>query len=317
MKKIIFITGVAGMVGSNLLNKLKKKNKIIIGLDNLVLGKKKNISPFLNLKNFFFFKYSLNKKLNSKKIEKLLKSGVLSEVWMLAANSDIQKGVKNPKIDLNNTFLTTVYTMRFVKKFLTKNTKILFASSSAIYGNKNKKINENTKNKNPISNYGKMKLESERFLDDFSKTNKGKYYIFRFPNVVGKNLTHGILFDMKKKVEAKSKFIKVLGDGNQQKPYSYVDEILKCMNFIKNIKTVNRIDYFNIGNDDKGIKVKSIVKKIIKKYKSKKQIIFEKKKIGWAGDIAKYSYSTQKIKKLGFNFKHDSNKAIDLAINNL
>ena len=109
----------------------------------------------------------------------------------------------------------------------------------------------------------------------------------------------------------------MLGDGNQQKPYSYVDEILKCMNFIKNIKTVNKIDYFNIGNDDKGIKVKSIVKKIIKKYKSKKQIIFEKKKIGWAGDIAKYSYSTQKIKKLGFNFKHDSNKAIDLAINNL
>ena len=55
MKKIILITGAAGMVGSNLLKKIDFKNKIIICIDNLILGKKKNLIPYLNKKNFFFF----------------------------------------------------------------------------------------------------------------------------------------------------------------------------------------------------------------------------------------------------------------------
>ena len=54
MKKIIFITGVAGMVGTNLLHKICDTNNIIIGIDNFVLGKKKFLNPFKNKRNFFF-----------------------------------------------------------------------------------------------------------------------------------------------------------------------------------------------------------------------------------------------------------------------
>ena len=55
MKDLVIITGVAGMVGSNLLEKIiRKKNQIIIGIDNYKLGKKMNIQRYLNSKNFFF-----------------------------------------------------------------------------------------------------------------------------------------------------------------------------------------------------------------------------------------------------------------------
>ena len=55
MKDLVIITGVAGMVGSNLLEKIiKKKSQIIIGIDNYKLGKKENIQRYLNSKNFFF-----------------------------------------------------------------------------------------------------------------------------------------------------------------------------------------------------------------------------------------------------------------------
>jgi len=315
MKKIILITGVAGMVGSNLLKKkINVSNKIIIGIDNFVLGKEKFIKDSLKIKNFFFYKNDLGKKIKSKKLSDILKKNYLSEVWLLAANSDISKGISNSYLDFKNTYLTTYNTMEFIKKYLKKKTKIFFTSSSAVYGNINKTISENSGPLLPISNYGSMKLASEAYLSTFSYLNKSNIFIFRFPNVVGKNLTHGIIFDMKKKILSKKKFIQVLGDGNQIKPYSHVIEILKCMVFISKVSHKNKLNIFNIGTDDKGMKVRNIVAKMVKKYRSKKKIKYQKQKIGWKGDVPKYNYSTKRIKKLGFVFTLSSQDSVLKAI---
>ena len=60
MRDLVIITGVAGMVGSNLLEKIiKKRNQIIVGIDNYKLGKKRHIKKYLRYKNFFFFKIDL------------------------------------------------------------------------------------------------------------------------------------------------------------------------------------------------------------------------------------------------------------------
>ncbi len=315
MKEIIFITGVAGMVGSNLLKKkINVSNKIIIGIDNFVLGKEKFIKDSLKKKNFFFYKSDLGKKFKSKKLSDILKKNYLSEVWLLAANSDISKGISNSYLDFKNTYLTTFNTMEFIKKFLKKKTKIFFTSSSAVYGNINKTISENSGPLLPISNYGSMKLASEAYLSTFSYLNKSNIFIFRFPNVVGENLTHGIIFDMKKKILSRKKFVQVLGNGNQIKPYSHVLEILKCIVFISKISHKKKLNIFNIGTDDKGMKVRNIVNTMTKKYRSKKKIKYQKKNIGWKGDVPKYSYSTKKIKKLGFTFTLSSRESVLRAI---
>ena len=74
MKDLVIITGVAGMVGSNLLEKIiRKKNQIIIGIDSYKLGKKVNIQRYLNSKNFFFFNIDLSKNINSSKLDKFNK----------------------------------------------------------------------------------------------------------------------------------------------------------------------------------------------------------------------------------------------------
>ncbi len=317
MKKVILITGVAGMVGSNLVKEYIKKNNIIIGIDNFTLGEKKFIQPYLNNKKFHFFKKDLSKKISSSKINELLKKNFLNEIWLLAANSDIQKGTKNYQFDLNNTFLSTINSLDLIKNYINKNSKIIFTSSSAIYGNTNKRISEDTIIQKPISNYGAMKLSCEAYLSSFANANSAQISIFRFPNVVGKNLTHGLLFDMKKKILSKKKIIQVLGNGEQQKPYSYVNEIIKCMIFIKNKKFKKRINYFNIGSNDKGIKVKKIINMMVKKFNSKKKVIYQKDNIGWVGDVSKYQYSTKKINKIGFNFRYSSKKSIELCIKEL
>ena len=317
MKKVILITGVAGMIGSNLLKEYINKNFLIIGIDNLTLGDKKFISQYLKKKNFFFFKYNLENKINENKITNILEKNYLQEAWLLAANSDIKNGTKNPNIDLNNTFLATFNTLNLIRKFLKNDTKILFSSSSAIYGDvKSKMIVENTINK-PISNYGAMKLASEAYLSAYSKANGSNVLIFRFPNVIGHNLTHGLLFDMKKKILSSKKYIEVLGNGNQQKPYSHVSEIIRCMIYLKKKRYSDKINYFNIGTNDKGIRVKEIVKLLKNKFKSKKKIIYQKNKIGWIGDIPRYQYSTKKLKKTGFQFKLSSRDAINKTVKNI
>ena len=156
--KNILITGVAGMIGSTLLEKLlKKKDLNIIGLDNFTLGKKEYIKQFLKYKNFTFFNVDVSKKIKNVELIKFLKKRKLSEIWLLAANSDIAAGVKNSDVDFKNTYLTTYNVLNDSYKFIDKNTKILFASSSAIYGTVKKVISENTAPLKPESNYGSMK----------------------------------------------------------------------------------------------------------------------------------------------------------------
>ena len=317
-KKIILITGVAGMIGSELLKKMIVKNCLIIGIDNFTLGKKQNIRDYLRSKNFKFFNIDLSKKIENKNILKLLQKKSLDEVWHLAANSDIQKGILNPNVDYRDTFMSTYNLLNFIKTKLSKKTKFIFTSSSAVFGDIKNNINEKFPALYSCSNYGSMKLASEAIISSFSYLNNIKSYIFRLPNVVGKNLTHGVIFDISNKMnKKKEKFLQVLGNGEQCKPYSHASEIIKCIFFTINKKHEKFINYYNIGQNDKGVKVKTIVNLLKNKFKYKKKIRYQNLKQGWKGDVPKYNYSTRKINKLGFKFSLTSLDAIKKSIEEL
>ena len=210
--------------------------------------------------------------------------------------------------------MTTYNTLQYFNKYLQQNSKIYFTSTSAIYGEIKSKITENSSPLNPISNYGSTKLASEALLSSYSHLNNCKIFIYRFPNVVGKNLTHGLLFDMKKKILGKKNFVQILGNGKQQKPYSHVNEIIDCMIYLSKKKYKKNFNVFNIGTSDNGIKVKDIVLIMLKKYQIKKKIKYQNSKIGWKGDVSRYRYSTNKINQIGFSFRMNSKKAILKAI---
>ena len=126
MKKIIMITGAAGMVGSNLVNQYINQDVQIIAIDSLKLGKRKFLKPFEKKKNFLFFKIDLSKNIKDRKIENILKQNYLHEVWHLAANSDIQSGISDHDVDLKDTFLTTFNTFNFINRYLKKKQNLFF-----------------------------------------------------------------------------------------------------------------------------------------------------------------------------------------------
>jgi len=317
-KKLFIITGVAGLLGSTLLPSiLLKKNSMVVGIDNLKLGKIKFIKKFLNKKNFFFLKADLHKRINSSKFRQILARHQLEEIWHLAANSDISSGIKDYRIDYRDTFLSTFNILNFLRPFLNLNSKVIFASTSAIYGNVGKKIHEKSAPLMPESNYGSMKLASEAFISSYSFSNKVRSFIFRFPNVVGTNLTHGVIYDLSKKILSNKKYLNVLGNGNQCKPYSSGDEIIRCIMYLIKKRHFNLVNFYNIGASDRGVKVKNIVKLLIKKFNYKKNVVFEKNIRGWEGDIPFYSYSTKKMNKMGYKFKLSSLSALKKTIKNI
>ena len=126
----------------------------------------------------------------------------------------------------------------------------------------NHKINENHGPCLPESNYGAMKLGSEAMISTYAIF-FDKVYIARFPNVVGVDNTHGLIFDMIRKSRKTNK-INVLGNGSQKKPYIHVDDLIKILFKVYKNKTREKINIFNIGPDDTGITVRQIVNKLSK-----------------------------------------------------
>jgi UDP-glucose 4-epimerase len=186
-----------------------------------------------------------------------------------------------------------------MKKFKIK--KIYFTSSSAIYGYKKKKIKEDDAPYLPISNYGAMKLSSENLISFAFHNFLLKAIIFRLPNVIGIPMTHGVIYDFYKKLKKNPFKLNVLGNGNQRKIYMNIQDLIKVFYFFKK-KFDRKIIIINVGPNDNGVSVKQIVKLIQKKNK-KVVISYQKKLVGWPGDIPKYNYSTNKLKKLGWNKK--------------
>ena len=303
------VTGGAGFVGYNLINKLK--NKIIV-IDCLI-HKNQFLIDNIKKKKLIFIKYDLSRKDSPKVLyKKLKKFRNIREIWHLAANSDINKGSNDLKIDLNNTFFSTLNSIVLAKKLNIK--KFNFASSSAIYGDHgSKKISENTGPLKPQSNYGAFKLASEAVLLSNAE-NAFKLNIFRFPNVVGYPLTHGILYDFFKKIKKNNKKLNVLGDGSQKKIYLDVEYLVNAMIFVNQKNNKKKINILNIGPFDNGVTVKWIAKKFIQILGLNTKIIYQNKNIGWKGDVPTYRYSNDKLRKFGIKKLISSSESIKIAI---
>ena len=309
----ILITGVCGFIGSNLANTLIEKGERIIGVDNLSRGSLQNIAGVKDNLNFHLIETNIcNYRTFSEKVSVLHKTYPITEVWHLAANSDIPAGIANAQVDLSDTFMTTFSTLKLMMELKIK--IISFASTSAVYGNLgDRKLVEDIGPLFPISNYGAMKLASEASISAAVENFLEKAFIFRFPNVIGMPATHGVIFDFINKLRETPENLNVLGDGTQQKTYLHVDELIDAMIMIRN-NSEDRLNYFNIGANDEGATVKFIAEEVVKVFSPKAKITYGEGNKGWVGDVPKFIYGVDKVHKLGWEPKLNSTQSLQKAI---
>ncbi len=307
--KTCVVTGAAGFIGSHLVDRLLGLGYRVIGLDNLILGRPANLSDAVKHKHFQFHELDINDV--DATLAFLQAAGEIETVWHLAANSDIQAGGRDPDVDLRLTFLTTFNILKVMQKL--KIPQIVFASTSAIYGEHDGELEENTGPLLPVSNYGAMKLASEGIITAALERFLRRAWICRFPNVIGSRATHGVIFDFLKKLRANPEALEVLGDGAQEKPYLHVSELVDAMLFIFQ-KGPDRLSYYNIAPEAGATTVRFIAESVVKEAAPGAAIRYTGGSRGWVGDVAKFRYSTRKLKSLGWSPRMTSNEAVELAI---
>ncbi len=308
----VLITGAAGLVGSQMIETLLYKGANIFAVDNLTLGTEKHIEEFI--KKINFEKWDVSQRswhfpLRGKKFDLLIH---------LAANSDISLGHSNPEMDCERTFSTTFETLMAARDLKIPN--FIFSSSSAVYGDtKIFPTPEKSKEMYPVSIYGSGKLASENFISSFVNNYQINAWVFRFGNVVGKKLTHGVIYDFIRKLQKNPNVLEVLGNGLQHKTYievrDTVNGILHCFENSKAGSThEEKFQIFNLSTNG-ATTVKEIAEETVRVVTNgKTKIHYGESSIGWVGDVPRTSLDVTKIMACGFRPQYESTQAVFQSI---
>ncbi|SMD30566.1 NAD-dependent epimerase/dehydratase family protein [Picrophilus oshimae] len=302
--KKILITGGAGFIGSNMVERLVNDNDVTVidFTDNI-----KYIKDFLHNKNFHFINNDLLKYEIKDKFDIIIH---------LAANSDVRSGSNDPMLDFNENVVLTQNLLEYMRRYDVN--EMIFSSSSTVYGEASiMPTPESYGPCMPISSYGSSKLANEAFISAYSHYYGIKASMFRFANVVGKNSTHGVIHDFIMKLKNNPNELEILGDGTQRKSYIHVSDCINAMLLIH--ERIQKTDVINLGNHGT-TSVKTIadyVTSAMNLENVRYNYTGGYNGRGWKGDIKYAELSIEKMESLGYRNKYDSDQSVRLAVSEI
>ena len=248
------VTGGAGFVGSNIVKLLVKENHDVLVIDNMHTGKKENLQEIFD--KIEFCELDIR---NILELENKIKD--VDGIFHEAALTIVQESflMEEEYYDVNVKGTENIF--KIAKKY---GIKVVFASSSSVYGNTEKiPIIENNE-RNPINPYGKTKLEDEFLAEKYSK--KGVSIIgLRYFNIFGKGQTGsyaGVITKFVNQLKEKKSPI-IFGDGSQIRDFIFVEDIAQS-NLSAMLSKIN-FGFFNIGTG-KTTTILQLAKFLIKLY---------------------------------------------------
>lgn len=234
--KCIFITGVAGFIGSNLAKQLlmKKNNVQIVGLDNMndyydVRLKESRLSELVEYKNFFFVKGNLADKTIVNKIFEQYRPQI---VVNLAAQAGVRYSITNPDAYIEANLIGFYNILEACRhsydKGATPVEHLIYASSSSVYGS-NKKVPYSTEDKvdNPVSLYAATKKSNELMAHAYSKLYNIPSTGLRFFTVYGPAGRPDMAYFGFTNKLLKGETIQIFNYGNCKRDFTYVDDIVE------------------------------------------------------------------------------------------
>jgi len=297
-KKRILITGAAGFIGSNLINRLLQSGIYqLVGLDNFDnfysrQQKEKNLAPFISHPDFHFFEGDICK------MDDLLALGDFDVIIHLAAKAGVRPSILNPILYQQVNVDGTQNLLEFARQ---KNIKqFVFASSSSVYGiNENIPWNEDEKLK-PISPYASTKLSCEMLGHVYSHLYGIRFLALRFFTVYGPAQRPDLAIHKFFKAISEGNPIPVFGDGSSSRDYTFVEDTIQG---IEAAITYDQSDFeiINLGNHQT-VTLSELIT-AIEKISGKKAMIDRQPE--QAGDVPKTYADISKAKRL-LNYQPDT-----------
>ena len=290
-----FVSGGAGFIGSNLVDRLLDVGHEVTVYDNLSTG----LLQFLeNARDFDRFRLVEGD---------LLDEGSLSEaiaghefVFHLAANADVRFGTEHPRRDLEQNTIVTNNVLEAMRK--NGINKIAFASTGSVYGDATViPTPENAPFPIQTSLYAASKMAGEGLIAAYCGGFGFQSWIFRFVSILGERYTHGHVFDFYRKLKQNPSRLEVLGNGKQRKSYLYIQDCIDAMLFALE-KSKESVNVLNLGVDGY-CEVNDSIGWICEELGVTPKLEYSGGDRGWIGDNPFIFLDTSKIRDLGWKPK--------------
>ncbi|HEY2584612.1 MAG TPA: NAD-dependent epimerase/dehydratase family protein [Tepidisphaeraceae bacterium] len=304
-----FVTGGAGFIGSNLVDRLLADGHAVTAYDNLSTGQ----ARFLDVaKKSPAFRLVEGDMLDERRLTDSIKGHDF--VFHFAANADVRFGTNHPRRDLEQNTIATYNVLEAMRTHGIK--QIGFSSTGSIYGEHDVvPTPEDAPFPIQTSLYGASKLAGEGLIEAYASGFGFRGFIFRFVSILGERYSHGHVFDFYRSLQQDPTKIQVLGNGKQRKSYLYVGDCVEAMLTVAANGT-DPVNIYNLGTDEY-TQVNDSLTWICEKLGVTPARTYTGGERGWIGDSPFIFLDTKKLRSLGWKPKLTIRQGVEKTVDYL
>jgi UDP-glucose 4-epimerase len=304
-----FVTGGAGFIGSNLVDRLLRDGHAVTAYDNFSTGQRRFLDAALKDPKFRLIEADL---LDAAKLADAMKGHDF--VFHLAANADVRFGTQHPRKDLEQNTIATFNVLEAMRAAGIRD--IAFSSTGSIYGEPDIFPTPETA-PFPIqtSLYGASKLAGEGLIQAYCAGFNFRGCIFRFVSILGERYTHGHVFDFVRSLQNDPSQIQVLGNGKQRKSYLYVQDCIDAMLAVI-ASSDAPVSVYNLGTDEYCC-VDDSLTWICEKLGVTPRCSYAGGDRGWIGDSPFIFLDTAKVRATGWRPKLSIRQGVERTVDYL
>jgi UDP-glucose 4-epimerase len=305
-----FVTGAAGFIGSNLVDRLLQEGHDVVGYDNFSTGSERNLAQALSHSHFRLVRADV---LDLEVLATAMQGR--DTVFHLSANADVRFGADHPRRDLEQNTIATFNVVEAMRR--TGARRIAFSSTGSVYGEHEVfPTPEDAPFPIQTSLYGASKLAGEGLIAAYAGAFGIRGFIFRFVSILGERYSHGHVIDFYHQLREHPDHLHILGDGLQRKSYLHVQDCVTAVLMAMEKAPEKPVNIFNLGTDGY-CQVKDSAGWICDRLKVAPRLTFAGGERGWIGDSPFIFLATARIRALGWQPQWTIRQSVEKTVDYL